>query len=79
MVHPYFELPSDVFSVNFFSIAALNLLEIESLHKVAVDFGVQAMYLPRNLVPALEIGVALPLTRETESLLSCLRPFNDRV
>ena len=47
MVYTYFELPSDVFSGNFF-IAALNLLEIELLHKVVVNFGVQAMYLPRN-------------------------------
>ena len=63
----------------FFSITALNLLEIESLHKVVVDSGVQAMYLPRNSVPILEIGVVLPLTRTTENFLSCLRPFNDRV
>ena len=66
-------------SASIFSIAALNLLEMESLHKVVVDFGVQAMYLPRNLMLALEIGVALPLTRVTENFLSCLRPFNDRV
>ena len=52
---------------SIFSITALNLLEIESLHKVVVDFGVQAMYLPRNLLPALEIGVVLPLTRVTEN------------
>ena len=78
MVYLYFELPMYVFSINF-AIAPLNLLEIESLHKVVVDFGVQAMCLSRNLVPALEIGVVLTLTRATENFLSCLRPFNDRV
>ena len=41
-----------------FSIAALNLLKIESLDKVVVDFGVQAMYLPKNLVPALQLGLS---------------------
>ena len=79
MVYPYLELPLDVFLASIFSIAALNLLEIESLHTVVVDFGVQAMCLPRNLVPALEIGVVLSLTRATENFLSCLRPFNDGV
>ena len=65
-------------SAAIFSIAALKLLEMESLHKVVVDFGVQAMYLPRNLVPALEIGVALPLTRVTENFV-LFETFNDRV
>ena len=44
-------------SASIFSIAVLKLFEMESLHKVVVDFGVQAMYLPRNLVSALEIGL----------------------
>ena len=74
MVFPYFELPSDVFSVKF-SIAALNLLKIELLHKVVVDFGVQAMYLPRNLVPTLEIWVVLPLTRATENFFVLFETF----
>ena len=59
-----------------YSIAALNLLKIESLHKVVVDFGVVAMYLSRNLVPALEIVVVLPLTRATENFFVLFETFH---
>ena len=48
--------------LSIFSIAALNLLEMKSSNKVVVDFGVPAIYLPRNLVSALKIGLVLPLT-----------------
>ena len=45
--------------------ATVNLLNSELLHAEVVAVDVSAIYLPKNLVPAFEVGVVSLLTRET--------------